>query len=545
MDYTTTSSLPGRTLTPRMCFCTIVSAGALLAGLFVAHRASAAALNPYEAAVLANSPLMYYTFNDANSSSGTTVLDTGSNGNNGTYRDNIVQVQGPHGLSKGSLPTDTAFRNTGATNTSIVAGSTLGTFGSSMGDADGFTVEFWVNTTDKSSNQQFGRLELSNSTALVIDFNRAANGGGFSAGTTSFYLRSNGSEVLSQSINTDIYDGRWHHVVYAVDNAKTNTMRIYVDGQQKTPTATTTGMVVGSTFSNFTAGALNTGIGWGGMSNRDQGAATHFKGAVDDVAIYGTALSAAQVQARIAALPTYKYSYDGTYVPTSSSPALTQTTWQIASTGAVGTTTITHNTAGPTPSAAIGFARFNDTTNLGRVAMYQPINPVDQLEASVWTYEARLKIDSYSGNTVFLGMRDEGGNGKIVTLGWDATTHALAFYNARANTVLQPLSAADFADGQYHVYRVVKYLAQDGFRVQAYLDGAPLLGTPMAYSAFPNDDNLNLSNNGLGLFSATPGLVDLTLDYFSLTLTVPEPSSSGLLLAGLGALVVRRNRRRR
>ena len=53
--------------------------------------------NLYQQAVLADNPLVYYPFEDANSNNGSTVADALET-HDGTYQGGTVQGQGPHGV---------------------------------------------------------------------------------------------------------------------------------------------------------------------------------------------------------------------------------------------------------------------------------------------------------------------------------------------------------------------------------------------------------------------------------------------------------------
>jgi hypothetical protein len=510
---------------------------AVSAVLLSFNHVQAAPLNAYQAAVLADSPRAYYPFEELSKANTDPVEDATVNSLDGSYGTGIAAAQGPHGIGDGTLPNSLAldFRNT----TSMVTGNTLGNFGSTMGDADGFSVALWVNAGVSSTIQQpLGRLELNDQTALAIDFNRVRNGGAAASGTTAFYLRDAAGRVLSQDFsstggNLNLYDGKWHYLVFSVEDAKTNQMKIFVDGQQQTILGSTSNLIAGSTFSNF---ALGPGIG--AANNRNLGPANPYSGYLDEVAFIPTALSGAQIQAQINSLPTYRASYDGTYAPTDTAPPLTQTTWQQVTTGG---TTITRNTQGPaaTPGTLLGYAHFNDTTTGGRTSIFTTFSPTEQLELKPWAYETRLRIDQYSDNVTFVGVRDEGGDGKQVLLSWNPTNGALSLYNANT-TVVQLVNSSNFIDGQFHVYRVEKLVGSNGFEVQVYVDGVAQFVTPLNYSAlFPNDLD---GTNGIGYFSPTPGIADVTMDYLSFTI-IPEPSSAVLLVLGVAAVLRWRRRR--
>src|SRR6201999_1080197 len=90
-----------------------------------------------------------------------------------------------------------------------------------------------------------------------------------------------------------IADGRWHHVVETFHNGMANGTKLYVDGTLALSTTITVG--------NETHDAL---ISSGSSETPTQ----FFPGSLDEVAYYGTALSAARVQAHYDAAATAGYS---------------------------------------------------------------------------------------------------------------------------------------------------------------------------------------------------------------------------------------------
>ncbi len=114
-------------------------------------------------------------------------------------------------------------------------------------------------------------------------------------GTDIHLLRVRGSAIASNPGQAEVFadgltlvstssyrvdDGNWHHIVYTQSG---NAAKLYVDGQQRASGTTTQ-----STFN------MGTGTGYIGAAN---GATEFYKGAMDNVAVYNTALSAARVLA--------------------------------------------------------------------------------------------------------------------------------------------------------------------------------------------------------------------------------------------------------
>ena len=232
-------------------------------------------------------------------------------------------------------------------------------------------------------------------------------------------------------------------------------------------------------------------------------------------------------------------SYDGSYVASSGTPPAGQTTWLIADTSAGGA--ITPNS----PSA--GLAHFNDPDG-GRIAINDPLTDTP-LTSGEYYYDLRMRIDSVDGSfsTTFaplvVGARDEGtATGRTVMLGWNGNGQ-LGFYN-NSTTLVQSINTSNFADGEFHDYRVVKFDDNGTFKVQAFVDGVAQFGTPILYTSLATNSD---TGNGVGYFSSSPNRSDVTLDLFRLTSgsTVPEPASLVLLSMGLVGLSVLRKRRAR
>ncbi len=182
---------------------------------------------------------------------------TGQGGNSATI--NAVIPQTPPG---NTLHFDGVNDNVG-TNT------TLGNFGSGN-----FTIETWVKTTASSgvilskrntpSYGNFYSLVITGSGKALFEFNQ-----------------SNISDYNVITGNTSINDGKWHHVAI-VRNA--TQLFIYIDGVSDATPLTINGSVNINNTATFKMGSYDLGLNW-------------FTGTIDEVRLYNTNLSQANIQA--------------------------------------------------------------------------------------------------------------------------------------------------------------------------------------------------------------------------------------------------------
>lgn len=205
----------------------------------------------YNKAILNDYPVAYWPLNDTNA----TTLDRVNN-NNGTYNGGYTQSQ--PALSNQS--NGTSFN--GSTGYVQVADSTL------LRISTPITMEAWVKTTTASVQIIFGKWDSSspyNGYGLVINADSAHTGAvSFSTGNNWIYG------------NTNIADGRWHHVVGTHSGT---TASIYVDGILQT---------TGSQTATFSTNVLTIG-------RSPQTGSQYFNGTIQGVALYNVTLSANQI----------------------------------------------------------------------------------------------------------------------------------------------------------------------------------------------------------------------------------------------------------
>ena len=206
----------------------------------------------YPALVLSQSPVGYWRMNET---SGTTAADSSTNANNGTYTGGFTlggasALQGDEG---------SAATFNGTTGTVTVASNAVFDLSTT------FTLEAWVKFN------AFPATAINRLGWYVFDF----------ASATAPSVRDRNGHGANWTVSA-ISTGVWHHLVAVKpDNTLTN-MRLYLDGVAFTPSSTTPPWTnVGG------ANALNIGS--------LEGPATPLNGSIDEVAIYSTALTAAQV----------------------------------------------------------------------------------------------------------------------------------------------------------------------------------------------------------------------------------------------------------
>lgn len=139
-----------------------------------------------------------------------------------------------------------------------------------------FTFEAWIkHPTGSYTSEEIVLERKPASGALTINLK-------FNSKKITFLARSNASEIFFITGTTELFDNNWHHVV-GVRDASNNQLRVYVDGVLE-------GSVSATYSQGFTSTNAPIGIGFRASDN-----SSFFKGAIDEVAIYNTALSPAAI----------------------------------------------------------------------------------------------------------------------------------------------------------------------------------------------------------------------------------------------------------
>ena len=237
-------------------------------GAIASHYVGAGGGGTYAAEVLADSPLAYWRMEET---SGTTMADSSDNGRGGTFT-------GLPTLNKaGAVDLAVGFAQSKYATVPEAAWARL---------SSAVTVEAWVKaSTNAGGNPVVCRYDNSTSSeaSWLLDT---------SGGASRFIVRSGSTNYIATNGSTSDNDGNWHHIVGVFGSS---TALIYRDGAQ-------VGSVAGpATINASTANSFAVVI-----ASREAGAgvdsgAQYFPGDIDEVAIYGSALSAARIAAHYAA----------------------------------------------------------------------------------------------------------------------------------------------------------------------------------------------------------------------------------------------------
>jgi hypothetical protein len=148
--------------------------------------------------------------------------------------------------------------------------------------ADSFTLSTWVKS-DAATNPAAIEYILAQGATSAAGYALYFNTSGFACvaidDDTSW-----GTPDTAACSSTDYYDGTWHHLV-GVRNVASDTLSLYVDGVQKASTTDTTTATLDSNGVTYVAD----------MDADDAGSGEEFAGDIDEVKIYRSALTTAQI----------------------------------------------------------------------------------------------------------------------------------------------------------------------------------------------------------------------------------------------------------
>ncbi len=194
------------------------------------------------------------------------ATDTSGNGRNGTAT----------GIGWGQGNDSANLRDQAATFTGA-AGAQMTVAGTSLSNTSSYTVSAWVRLTDKSVNRTAVSKDGTRTSGFFLNYVQATDRWAFSRTTSD----TDGSSAIRASSDVAPTLGQWTHLAGVYDTAS-STMRLYVNGVPQAATAATGGW-------NATGGYVIGRAKWAG-------AATNlWHGGIDDVRIYGSALTTAQI----------------------------------------------------------------------------------------------------------------------------------------------------------------------------------------------------------------------------------------------------------
>ena len=223
----------------------------------------------YHELVLASAPLAYWRLGE---SSGSVAADSSGNGKSGAYASGTTLGQA--GVIGSSTDTAVAFNGAGSVD---IASSGFGTVAA-------FSFEVWCKPDTLATDAALAhRAVIAGSTAATYI---SQNGNGLGRVLASAQI--NGVQRTITTANNTLAVGTWAHLVATYDGSS---FVLYVNGAQTgTPVTGLSGTV-----------SLGSGTARIGRDNFGGTSGNWFSGTIDEVSVYATALSAADVAARYAA----------------------------------------------------------------------------------------------------------------------------------------------------------------------------------------------------------------------------------------------------
>lgn len=238
--------------------------------------AQSSATSSYAATVISANPLAYYMLNDA----GTTMADSGARRLNGVYGPSVKRRGPPFTVGAASASATYPGR---AGGTNIAANTSVVTANPAFAVAQhALTVEAWISPT---SRNQTGQL------VPIVSYGREAQGQAWvlqinAQSMLNFWMKTTGGRAGSYNVKantTTLQGGQIYHVVASYDGA---TAKVYVNGNLEGSTAASGAI-------NYSGITPQFGLAVGGALGSTL---PIFNGGISDVAVYASALSAAQIQ---------------------------------------------------------------------------------------------------------------------------------------------------------------------------------------------------------------------------------------------------------
>jgi hypothetical protein len=230
----------------------------------------------YFAAVLADNPLAYYHLGEA---AGPDAADATGNHQTGSYGASVARHQ-PSPLANPQALGDGAAGFPGGPASAVAA---VRATGSALLPSRALAVELWL--TSAGGNQDAVLVQYDYVSAKVVPVYSLT----LRSNHLVFYVHADGrTDQSTLTSNVSVAPGVRHHVVGTYDQA-THMMALWIDGVVDTS--------IGGNYGDIVHGDPGTsGVGIGGPHN-DSDAAFSWNGVLDEVAIYGQALSPERVVA--------------------------------------------------------------------------------------------------------------------------------------------------------------------------------------------------------------------------------------------------------
>ncbi len=165
----------------------------------------------------------------------------------------------------------------------------LGNFGEQVATS---TFEAWVKTSFKKDwTTLFKVLDQGCNMAWAIDVNRSAKAGfPFAEDIVHYYVRQKsaaGCNAIAIEIEFPLSDGKWHHIVFAIEDAGKAEVSIYMDGEAQE-------VIEGAVKDLDTFIPFVEPVYIGAANNRGT-VERHFPGLIDEVRIYDRPLTDGEV----------------------------------------------------------------------------------------------------------------------------------------------------------------------------------------------------------------------------------------------------------
>ena len=232
--------------------------------------------NGYTEPVVTNGLISYWTFDQKNIAGGTVKDAWGENDGKMVGAPKIVG-----GHVGEALEFDGSDDYVNLTN--------LGDFGEHVATS---TFEAWVKTSFKKDwTTLFKVLDQGCNMAWAIDVNRSAKAGfPFAKDIVHYYVRQKsaaGCNAIAVEIEFPLSDGKWHHIVFAIEDAGESKVSIYMDGEPQE-------VIEGDVKKLDTFIPFVEPVYIGAANNRGK-VERHFPGIIDEVRIYDRPLTEGEV----------------------------------------------------------------------------------------------------------------------------------------------------------------------------------------------------------------------------------------------------------